>query len=260
MDKKEIIVSFKDVSMHFGGVKAIDQISFDVEKGKIFGIIGPNGAGKSTLFNVLTGVYIPTAGEVYYRDKLINKLEPHVITGGGISRTFQNIKLFNSETVLDNLKVAHTSHIKYGIFDALLTTKKFRAEEKRIEEECMEILTYLKLDRFAHQIAGSLPYGEQRRIEIARALCCKPEVLLLDEPAAGMNPAEVDELNELIKSIRNHYDLTVMVVEHQMRLVMSICDEILVVNFGKKLLQGLPENVKNDPQVLEAYLGKARQI
>jgi len=244
--------------MYFGGVKAIDQMTFDVEKGKIFGIIGPNGAGKSTLFNVLTGVYIPTAGEIYYRDKRINKMEPHAITGGGISRTFQNIKLFDSETVLDNLKVAHSSHIGYGIADVLLTTKKFREEEERIEEECMEILRYLGLERFACQKAGSLPYGEQRRIEIARALCCKPEVLLLDEPAAGMNPAEVDDLNQLILNIRDHYNLTVMVVEHQMRLVMSICDEILVVNFGKKLLQGKPEEVKNDPQVLEAYLGKAR--
>lgn len=258
MEKKEVIVSFKDVCMYFGGVKAIDQMNFEVEKGKIFGIIGPNGAGKSTLFNVLTGVYIPTAGEIYFKDKLINKMEPHVITGGGIARTFQNIKLFDSETVLDNLKVAHTSHIKYGIADALLKTKKFRQEEQQIEDECMSILKDLGLEQFAYKKAGSLPYGEQRRIEIARALCCRPEVLLLDEPAAGMNPAEVDELNKLILNIRDHYNLTVMVVEHQMRLVMSICDEILVVNFGRKLLQDLPEKVKNDPQVLEAYLGKAR--
>ena len=253
----EPIVSFRNVCMYFGGVKAIDNISFDVEKGKIFGIIGPNGAGKSTLFNVLTGVYIPTSGDVCFHGNPVNKLMPHVITGSGIARTFQNIKLFDSETVLDNLKVAYYSKISYNVADALLRTRKFREEEARIERESMEILTFLGLEKYANQKAGSLPYGEQRRIEIARALCCKPEVLLLDEPAAGMNPAEVDSLNELILSIRDHYHLTVLVVEHQMRLVMSICDELLVVNFGKKLLQGKPEEVKNDPQVLEAYLGKA---
>ena len=253
----EPIIPFQNVCMYFGGVKAIDNISFDVEQGKIFGIIGPNGAGKSTLFNVLTGVYIPTSGNVCFRGNPVNKLMPHVITGSGIARTFQNIKLFDSETVLDNLKVAHYSKISYNVADTLLRTKKFREEEVRIERESMEILTFLGLDKYAHQKAGSLPYGEQRRIEIARALCCKPEVLLLDEPAAGMNPAEVDSLNELILNIRDHYRLTVLVVEHQMRLVMSICEEVLVVNFGKKLLQGKPEEVKNDPQVLEAYLGKA---
>ena len=177
------IVSFQDVCMYFGGVKAIDEISFDVEKGKIFGIIGPNGAGKSTLFNVLTGVYIPTKGQVLYKGNSVNHLMPHTITGGGISRTFQNIKLFDSETVLDNLKVAHYSHIGYGVADALFHTPKFKKEEARIEQESMEILKYLNLDRYADQKAGSLPYGEQRRIEIARALCCKPDVLLLDEPA-----------------------------------------------------------------------------
>lgn len=253
----EPIISFRNVCMYFGGVRAIDDISFDVEPGKIFGIIGPNGAGKSTLFNVLTGVYIPTSGEVCFHGQSVNKLMPHVITGNGIARTFQNIKLFDSETVLDNLKVACYSRISYNIADALLRTKKFRDEEARIDQESRGILEFLGLENYADYKAGSLPYGEQRRIEIARALCCKPEVLLLDEPAAGMNPAEVDSLNNLIVNIRDHYHLTVMVVEHQMRLVMSICDEVLVVNFGKKLLQGNPEKIKNDPKVLEAYLGKA---
>lgn len=258
MGDKPAVVSFRDVSMHFGGVKAIDRISFEVGEGVIYGIIGPNGAGKSTLFNVLTGVYQPTGGKVYYRDKLINSMVSHVITGNGIARTFQNIRLFDSESVLDNLKVAQFSHIQYNVMDTLLKTGKYRRQEERVETECLDVLRVLGLERFANTAAGSLPYGEQRRVEIARALCCKPDVLLLDEPAAGMNHAEVDELNGLIKHIRDAFHVTVLVVEHQMRLVMSICDEVLVMNFGQKLVQGKPIEVKSNPLVLEAYLGKAK--
>lgn len=183
----EIIISLKNVCMYFGGIKAIDDIDFEVEKGKLFGIIGPNGAGKTTIFNVITGMYVPTSGEIYYRDKQLNKVMPHTITGNGIARTFQNIRLFEDQTVLDNLKISHFSHTNYGLLDVFLTSGKFKREEERIEEESMEILEFLKLGHLANKKAGALPYGDQRRVEIARALSCKPEVLLLDEPAAGMS-------------------------------------------------------------------------
>jgi len=252
----EKIVTLKNVCMYFGGIKAIDDVDFEVEKGRVFGIIGPNGAGKTTIFNVITGVYIPTSGEIYFHDRLLNKLMPHTIINSGIARTFQNIRLFEEQTVLDNLKIAHFSHTRYGLSDVFLTSQKFIKEEERIEEVSMEILTFLNLANLADKRAGALPYGEQRRVEIARALSCSPEILLLDEPAAGMNPAEIQDLNQLILKIRDHYDLTIMVVEHQMRLVMEICEEILVLNFGKKLAIGKPDELKTNPAVLEAYLGK----
>ena len=243
--------------MYFGGIKAIDDVDFEVKQGRLFGIIGPNGAGKTTLFNVITGMYIPTSGEIFFKDKLLNNLMPHTIIKYGIARTFQNIRLFEDQTVLDNLKIAHFSHTNYQLADVFLTTKKFQQEEERVEAESMEILEFLNLGYLAYTKAGALPYGEQRRVEIARALCCKPEVLLLDEPAAGMNPAEIQDLNQLILKIRDHYKLTVMVIEHQMRLVMEICEEVLVLNFGKKLALGQPEQLKTDAAVLEAYLGKS---
>ena len=252
----ETIVSFKDVCMYFGGLKAIEKLSFDVEKGRIFGIIGPNGAGKTTVFNVLSGVYIPTSGEVYLRDRLLNKIPAHKITGDGIARTFQNIRLFNEMTVLDNMKVARFGNIRYGVIGSILNTKKKRQEEAEIDKDCLEVLDFLGLSGYAGAKAGALPYGLQRRVEIARALSCKPEVLLLDEPAAGMNPAEIDALNQLIIRIRDHYKLTILLVEHQMRLIMNICDEILVVNFGQKMVVGKPDEIRNNQEVLEAYLGK----
>ena len=253
------IVSFNDVSMHFSGVKAIDNLSFSVEKDQIFGIIGPNGAGKTTVFNVLSGIYIPSGGEVCYHEKIINRLPPHKITASGIARTFQNIRLFEKQSVLDNLKIGRYSQIRYGLLDVFLDSRKKNREEKTITLDCLEILDFLGLAEKAAVKAGSLPYGEQRRVEIARALSCKPEILLLDEPAAGMNPAEIDALNELIVKIRKHFSLTILLVEHQMRLVMEISDEILVMNFGKKIALGDPVSIRNNNDVLEAYLGRANK-
>lgn len=250
------VVAFDNISMHFGGLKAIDELSFSVAKGKIVGIIGPNGAGKTTVFNVLTGVYTPTAGEMLFKGQRLNELPPHVITSNGIARTFQNIRLFEMQSVLDNLKVACYGHIKYGIYDVVMSSGRMRREERDIEERCMQILTFLGLADKATQKAGALPYGAQRRVEIARAMACQPELLLLDEPAAGMNPTEIDQLNELIVRVRDHYELTILLVEHQMRLVMEICDEILAINFGRKMAMGEPAEIRNNEQVLEAYLGK----
>jgi branched-chain amino acid transport system ATP-binding protein len=259
MMNKSPLIQFDTVSMHFGGIKAVDDVSFCVYPGQIFGIIGPNGAGKTTIFNVLSGVYVPSKGVVYADGKPVNNLPPHKIIGTMVGRTFQNIRLFNDLTVLDNLKIAQYCKIQYTLKDALLVTKKFKEEEERIEAESIEVLKFLDLSDKAHIIAGTLPYGAQRRVEIARALVSKPKVLLLDEPAAGMNGSEIDELNMFISKIRSDFNLTVLLVEHQMKLVMNVCDEILVLNFGKKLVIGKPEEIRTNKQVLEAYLGKARK-
>lgn len=245
--------------MHFGGIKAIDDVSFEVEEGRIFGIIGPNGAGKTTLFNVISGVYIPTSGTVSSGDLVLNKLPPHRITGTIVGRTFQNIRLFDDQTVLDNVKIGQYCKTRYSLADVLIANRKQRDEEKRIHDEAMAILDFLGLADKAETKAGALPYGAQRRVEIARALASRPKLLLLDEPAAGMNPSEIDSLNGLIVKIRDNFELTVLLVEHQMRLVMEVCEEILVLNFGKKLALGKPDEIKNDGKVLEAYLGKAHK-
>ena len=257
MNKNPLIL-FESVSMHFGGIKAVDDVSFSVNNGQIFGIIGPNGAGKTTVFNVISGVYKPTKGKVYSQSTLLNNLPPHKIVGTIVGRTFQNIRLFNDQSVLNNLKIAQYCRIKYNLLDVLLLTKKFNDEEKRIQDEAMNVLEFFGLADKAHLKAGTLSYGEQRRVEIARALVSKPKILLLDEPAAGMNGNEIDELNMFISKIRSDFNLTILLVEHQMRLVMNVCDEILVLNFGKKLVVGKPEEIRTNTQVLEAYLGKAK--
>ncbi len=255
----DTILTFDKVSMHFGGVKAIDDLSFDVHRNEIVGIIGPNGAGKTTVFNVLSGVYMPTAGDIVFNGNRINKLPAHTIINSGIARTFQNIRLFGKLTVLDNVRTAFFGKTKYSILDIFINSSRKREEEEQLKMEAMELLEAVGLAGKADVLASSLPYGEQRRLEIARALACRPEILLLDEPAAGMNPNEIDELNRMIVSIKEKFGLTILLVEHQMRLIMGVCERIIVMNFGKSLATGTPSEIRNHKDVLEAYLGKGRK-
>ncbi|MHC1783788.1 MAG: ABC transporter ATP-binding protein [Anaerolineaceae bacterium] len=257
--ENETILTFNNVSMHFGGVKAIDSLSFEVERNEVFGIIGPNGAGKTTVFNVLSGVYIPTSGDVVFNGKKINNMPAHQIIDSGVARTFQNIRVFGGMSVLDNVKVAFFSKTKYNVLDIFVNSPHKKIEEMQINDEAMAFLDVVSLKDKADLPASSLPYGEQRRLEIARALACKPHTLLLDEPAAGMNPNEIDELNQMILAIKGKFDLTILLVEHQMRLVMGICERIIVMNFGKSLAIGTPSEIRNDKEVLEAYLGKVHK-
>jgi branched-chain amino acid transport system ATP-binding protein len=255
----ENIITLNHVSMHFGGVKAVDDLSLQVQKGEIIGIIGPNGAGKTTVFNLISGVYIPTSGDIFLKEKRLNKLSPHVITSNGIARTFQNIRLFSRLSAVDNVLVAYYSHTHYSLLDLFLNTHRKVSVEAKIKDDALRLLELMGLREKAEIVAGNLAYGDQRRLEIARALACRPEVLLLDEPAAGMNPQEIDELNSTIAQLRDQFDLTILLVEHQMRLVMGICERILVMNFGKKLALGSPSEIRNNPEVLEAYLGKVHK-
>ncbi|MEA4812467.1 MAG: ABC transporter ATP-binding protein [Anaerolineaceae bacterium] len=251
------LLELDKISMHFGGVKAIDSLSFELEQGEILGIIGPNGAGKTTVLNVLTGVYIPTAGSIRYKNSVINKMPPHEIINHGIARTFQNIRVFSSMNVEENVKVGFVGHTDYNLADMFVGSKNKVNSEQEIGLQAKALLEQVGLDKKAKQPASSLSYGEQRRLEIARALACKPEILLLDEPAAGMNPNEIDSLNEMILLVKDKFNLSIILIEHQMRLIMGICSRILVMNFGKPLACGSPKEIRNNREVLEAYLGKA---
>jgi len=220
------------------------------------GLIGPNGAGKTTVFNLITGVYRASAGSIRFHDLELIGRTPHEITALRIARTFQNIRLFRDLSVLDNVRIAHFSQMRYSPVEALLHVGRFRREEQRIIGHSRELLAIFKLEHLAGERASSLPYGSQRRLEIARALATSPELLLLDEPAAGMNPAEIDQLMEFILWIRREFQLTILLIEHQMKLVMGICERIKVLDFGKTLAEGSPQAVRNNPSVLEAYLGE----
>ena len=245
----------KNVTMKFGGLLAVDNLDLEVPSGKILSLIGPNGAGKTTVFNLITGVYKPTQGSITYNGEIINGLHSNKVVSRGIARTFQNIRLFNSMTVLENVQVGLHCRTKSGAIRALLNTPFLVREEREIEEKAMEVLEFLGLEEFRNDYASSLAYGNQRRLEIARAMATKPGTLLLDEPAAGMNPQETIELVNLIQEIASEGQ-SILLIEHDMKLVMSLSERIFVMDYGKKIAQGTPEEIRNNPAVIKAYLGE----
>lgn len=244
------------LSKVFGGLKAVTNFNIDINKGELIGLIGPNGAGKTTCFNLLTGVYEPTEGEIEFAGKSVVGLKPYQITQKGIARTFQNIRLFSNLSVLDNVKIAYHFHVKYGLPEAVLRVGRYYAEEAEVEEKAIRFLEIFNLAHKKDEIAKNLPYGEQRRLEIARALAAQPQLLLLDEPAAGMNPQETQELMQMIRWIRKEFDLTILLIEHDMSLVMGVCERIYVLEYGSIIAHGTPDEIKNNPRVIEAYLGE----
>lgn len=255
----EPILEVKNLTKNFGGLCAVSNVSMTINSGELIGLIGPNGAGKTTLFNLLTGVYEPSSGliELTEDDKKIQLggLKPYKVTSHGIARTFQNIRLFKTMTVLENVKVAMHKNIRYGTIAAILRLPSYYSEEKWVEEKSCELLKEVGLYSKRNELATNLPYGEQRRLEIARALAIQPKILFLDEPAAGMNPQETADLTQLIYHIRDKYNLTVILIEHDMSLVMNICERIYVLDYGKMIANGNPEEIKNNEFVIKAYLG-----
>jgi branched-chain amino acid transport system ATP-binding protein len=241
--------------MRFGGVVAINDTSFTVTSKEIYGLIGPNGAGKTTMFNIITGNYIATEGSILFRQEELIGIKPHKIVRKGIARTFQNIRLFKSMSVLDNVLIGFDFQARYTFLEAITRFPRFFGEEKRIRAKALDILHYLGIEQFAHHNATDLSYGQQRKVEIARALATNPELLLLDEPAAGMNPAETKELAELIFKAREDFDLTILLIEHDMKFVNQLCDKVLVLDYGKTIFEGKPADAIQNEEVIAAYLG-----
>ena len=255
MDNKPILVA-KDISITFGALKAVDNFNIEIKSGELIGLIGPNGAGKTTVFNILTGVYNASSGEYTLDGQNVIKTSTSALVKKGLARTFQNIRLFKYLSVVDNVVAAYNFRMKYGIFKGMFRTPAYWKEEKAAREKAIELLKIFDLDKYANTHAGNLPYGEQRKLEIARAMATEPKILLLDEPAAGMNPKETEDLMNTIKLIRDKFGIAVLLIEHDMKLVLGICERLIVLNHGTILASGEPTKVINDPRVVEAYLGK----
>ena len=250
------LLECKSLGIQFGGLKAVDNFNISIEEGSLYGLIGPNGAGKTTVFNLLTGVYKPTVGSIKLNGSIISGLKPVQISKLGIARTFQNIRLFSNMTVLDNVKVALHNEIRYSLLSDFLHDFNYSKKEALMDEKAEDFLKVFELDEFKNLKAGNLAYGQQRKLEIARALATRPKLLLLDEPAAGMNPQETAELMDTIKLIREKYRITILLIEHDMKLVSGICEYLTVLNFGTELVSGTPGEVLNDHRVITAYLGE----
>ncbi len=250
------MLALKNVTKKFGGLTAVGGVDISIKKGEIFGLIGPNGGGKTTIFNLITGIYDLTEGDILFEGKSITKLKPFQIANTGITRTFQNIRLFKNLSAYENVLIACHKSASYGLLDSVFRTKKFKREELLLGKKTDDLMKLMGLSEHKQMLASNLPYGLQRRLEIARALALNPKLILLDEPAAGMNPEETMRLMELIKDIRDKLDVTVLVIEHHMDLIMGVCDKIFVLNFGMPLAQGSPKDIRDDKRVIEAYLGK----
>ena len=259
--EKELLLKINRLSISFGGLMAVSDFSYELHRGELVGLIGPNGAGKTTIFNILSGIYAPTEGDISYWDRrgkihLIGKTSPAALNHIGIARTFQNIRLFSKMTVQDNVLIALHSQRTMNPLDALFRTARFRNDEEAMKDKAEELLSLFKIENKKHELARNLPYGEQRKLEIARALASNPSLLLLDEPAAGMNPQETADLMKLISFIREEFHLTILLIEHDMHLVMGICERLTVLDYGRRIAEGLPEEVKRNPAVINAYLGQ----